>query len=82
MAMPDPDQIPEEMWKRMNITKEEFLVIRDRMVEREKSAPAVGSLAPDFDVERLSPEGERTEESVRLSDHFDRPVGLIFGSYT
>ena len=82
MAIPDPDQIPEEMWKRMNISKEEFKAIRDQMVEREKTAPAVGSPAPDFDVERLSPQGERTDQSVRLSDHFDRPVGLIFGSYT
>ncbi len=41
-----------------------------------------GDLAPDFDLPWLpgsGPEGE----TLRLSSHFgDRPVALIFGSYT
>ncbi len=79
---PDPEQIPEAMWERMGITKERFLEIRAVMLEREARAPANGSPAPDFDLERLSPEGERTSDRERLSDHRGRPVALIFGSYT
>jgi hypothetical protein len=31
MPMPDPDQIPPELWKQLNITKEQFLAIRREM---------------------------------------------------
>ena len=44
----------------------------------DKDAPRVGDIAPDFelsDVNGLNP--------VRLSDfRGDRPVGLVFGSFT
>ena len=84
MANPmiDPDQVPPEVWKRMNITKERFLEIRTMMMEREKRTPAVGSAAPDFELERLSPKGERTGQREKLSAHRGRPVALVFGSYT
>ena len=62
--MIDPDKIPEHVWKRMNITREEFLVIRDRMLEREKFAPTVGSEAPDFHLRRLDEQGKPTAERV------------------
>ena len=81
-AMPDPEKIPPEVWKRLNITKERFLEIRAMMDEREKRTPAVGSPAPEFELERLSLEGERTGETVRLADYRGRPVALVFGSYT
>ncbi len=80
--MIDPDKIPEHVWKQMNITRERFLEIRAQLEEREKRAPAVGSLAPDFELERLSAEGQRTGQSERLSDCRGRPVALVFGSYT
>ena len=51
-------------------------------VAREKHAPPEGSEAPDFEIERLSPEGKRTGEMFRLSAMRGRPVALIFGSYT
>ncbi len=38
--------------------------------------------APDFALELLSEKGERTGETRRLSDAYDKPVALIFGSYT
>ncbi|MBW2413842.1 MAG: hypothetical protein JRG76_04965 [Deltaproteobacteria bacterium] len=63
-------------------TKEDFEKMRDQMIEREKGVPAVGSEAPDFEIERLSPKGARTGASLRLSSLRGRPVGLIFGSYT
>ena len=58
----------------MNITKERFLEIRSMMMEREKRTPAIGSAAPDFELERLSPEGERTGQTEKLSTHRGRPV--------
>ena len=72
MAMPDPDQIPEAIWSKMNISREAFKELQARMIEREKTAPAVGSLAPDFELERLSVEGDRMGQQLRLSDHYDR----------
>jgi len=76
------DDIPEALWKQMNISKEDFAKIREQMIEREKRVPAVGTAAPDFEIERLSPKGERTGKTLRLSSLRGRPVGLIFGSYT
>lgn len=76
------DAIPPELWKQMNISKEDFLKLREQMVEREKRTPAVGTEAPDFEIERLSEKGKRTGETLRLSSRRGRPVGLVFGSYT
>ncbi len=81
-TMPDPEEIPPELWKRLNITKERFLEISAMLEEREKTTPAVGSPAPDFALERLSPEGERTGETLRLSEYRGRPLAIVFGSYT
>jgi hypothetical protein len=80
--MPDPDKIPPELWKKLNITKEQFLAIRAQMAEREKHAPPVGAPAPDFELERLSPEGKRTGTPLRLSSLRGQLVALVFGSYT
>jgi hypothetical protein len=84
MARPiiDPEQIPPEMWKQMNISRERFLEIQAQMEEREKAAPAVGSVAPDFELEELSNRGERSGKRERLSDYRGQPVALAFGSYT
>ena len=78
----DPEQIPPEMWKQMNITKEDFLVVMAQQEAREKLAPAVGSTAPDFELKRLDDKGALTEQTLRLSSLRGRPVGLILGSYT
>jgi peroxiredoxin len=46
--------------------------------ERETHAPAVGSEAPDFELLKLGSKG-----SMRLSAfRGEKPVALIFGSYT
>jgi len=43
-----------------------------------RPAPEVGTEAPDFELQLLG-----TDEQVRLSSYFgDRPVALVFGSYT
>lgn len=51
-------------------------------VERDKTSPQVEDEAPDFELERLSPEGKRTGEYLSLSSFRGKPVGLLFGSYT
>ncbi len=78
----DPDKIPPEIWKKMNITKQRFLEISAQQDAREELAPPVGTLAPDFELKRLDDKGVLTEETLRLSSLRGRPVGLIFGSYT
>ena len=47
-----------------------------------KRVPQIGTLAPDFEIERLSPEGHRTGDYLRLSSTRGMPVALVFGSYT
>ena len=76
------DAIPAEVWKKMNISKQEFAKLRDHMLERDKRTPAARTPAPDFEIERLSERGQRTGQSFRLSSRRGTPVGLIFGSYT
>lgn len=82
MPMPDPEKIPPELWKQMNVTKEGFIAIQARMEERDRKAPPVGASAPDFVLERLSADGKRTGTTLRLSSLRGRPVALVFGSYT
>ncbi len=76
------DEIPDEMFEKMGITRENFAEIRKMMAAREANTPAVGDLAPDFEIERLSREGQRTGATFRLSENRGRPVALVFGSYT
>lgn len=76
------DTITDDMVKAMNVTRE---FLRNRNVDKarmDEAAPKVGDPAPDFEAELLSPHGQRTSEFVKLSDLFDKPVGLLFGSYT
>jgi hypothetical protein len=80
------DEVPDEMFEKMGITREGFREIRNMMAAREALTPAAGTPAPDFEIERLSAEGARTGETFRLSQHQandrGRPVALVFGSYT
>jgi len=50
------------------------------LLKLDAASATQGELAPDFDLPRLTaPDGER----VALSQHRgQRPVGLVFGSYT
>ncbi len=54
----------------------------DERVALEKTAPKPGTDAPDFNLELIDPKGIRTGEMRALSDHLDKPVALLFGSYT
>lgn len=81
-----PDTLPPERWEKTGSTREQYLeqyeaMVRERAL-RDRSAPKVGALAPDFEIERLTPAGKRTGETLRLSSTRGRPVALVFGSYT
>lgn len=56
--------------------------IEARIVRDNEKSPKVGKLAPDFELELLDARGNRTGNTTRLSDHFGKPIGLVFGSYT
>lgn len=48
-----------------------------------ESRAGVGDPAPDFELPFLPGQGKADGESLRLSRRFaDRPVALVFGSYT
>ena len=63
-------------------TREKMRANYERRLEADRHSPQVGELAPDFTLERLSPTGARTGETLSLSSLRGKPVGLIFGSYT
>lgn len=65
-----------------NLTREQYIAMRASRIERERHAPKVGEMAPDFEIERLSADGKQTGEMFRLSGTRGRPVALILGSYT
>ncbi len=65
-----------------NISREEYDRLQAVKLERENRVAPVGAMAPDFELEQLSPEGDRTGETTRLSSFRGRPVALAFGSYT
>jgi hypothetical protein len=66
----------------MGLSVAEYKDIRAAKLAREARAPAVGDMAPDFEVERLSNDRGRTGETFRLSEKRGAPVALVFGSYT
>jgi hypothetical protein len=69
-------------WLNWGISEEEFRQYMDAKAERDKRVPKVGTIAPDFEAEKLSPEGKRTGEMFQLSSARGRPIGLVLGSYT
>jgi hypothetical protein len=82
VGFPKREEIPAEIWREMNISPEDYARVSAFVAEREKTAPVPGSSAPDFDLERLAPEGGRGGGRIRLADLRGRPVALVFGSYT
>lgn len=49
---------------------------------RQKGVPQPGAVAPDFELDVLTRDRQRSGERVRLSAQRGKPVALIFGSYT
>jgi len=77
----DEEEIQKKM-KEWSITREEYDRLQAVKLERESRIAPVGAMAPDFELEQLSPAGDRTGETPRLSSFRGRPVALAFGSYT
>ena len=71
-----------ERLKRLNISPEDYIKVKELADEREKRVPQIGDPAPDFELERLTDDGKRTDQRVRLSSLRGKPVLLYFGSYT
>ncbi len=72
-------ELSDDILARLNLSREAWEQLRTSFREREKHAPVVGDAAPDFELPYL---GE-TAKKVRLSDVLrERPVALVFGSYT
>jgi len=72
----------EKKLKEWNISRKEYDRLQAVKLERESRVAPVGAMAPDFELEQLSPEGDRTGETTSLSSFRGRPVALAFGSYT
>ena len=77
----DEQEIQKKL-KEWNISREEYDRLQAVKLARESKVAPVGAMAPDFELEQLSPEGDRTGETTRLSSFRGRPVALAFGSYT
>lgn len=77
-----PEPFVESLGVMMQKTREQLREGFRKEAEREANAPQVGDPAPDFELELLSPAGDRTGDMRRLSAHRGRPVALVFGSYT
>ena len=81
-----PDMTPAErrqLWLSISdMTEEAFDAMMAENKARQANVPAVGSEAPDFEIDRLDRKRKRTGETVRLSALRGKPVALIFGSYT
>jgi len=77
----DEQEIQKKL-KEWNISREEYDRLQAVKLERESRVAPVGAMAPDFKLEQLSPEGDQTGETTRLSSFRGRPVALAFGSYT
>lgn len=72
-----PEELTEMGWK-LSVAKQ---IIERRRWQMEV-APRVGAEAPDFALEKLTATGRRTGEFLTLSSLREKPVALIFGSYT
>ena len=80
--MIDIQGLDPERLKRLNISPEDYIKVKELAEEREKRVPQIGDPAPDFELERLNVDGKRTGQRVRLSSLRGKPVLLYFGSYT
>ena len=81
--LPEPmEQLTAEEWEAVGFSRTQFEDRWEDRLARDKMSPAVGSRAPDFQLEVLSSYGKRTGTLLQLSSLFGKPIGLVFGSYT
>ena len=83
MILPEPmELLTAKQWEDMGLSRAQFEARWSARVRRDEQSPVVGSIAPNFELEILSPHGQRTGRLFRLSSLFGKPIGLVFGSYT
>ena len=82
ITYPPPETLSEANLKQMMLTREAYTAMRDSRIARERHAPKVGEMAPDFRIMRLAEDGTQSGGPFQLSETRGRPVALIFGSYT
>lgn len=86
-------ELPQEMEDRIASISDEEMAFRGctresmregyrKRVADDVNSPQVGDEAPDFQLERLGPAGQRTGKQMTLYSLRGKPVALIFGSYT
>ena len=84
--MQDAPMSPEERkqsWLEISvISEEQFDAMREHQAERQSKVPQPGDDAPDFEIDVLDRDRQRTGETVQLSALRGKPVALMFGSYT
>ena len=56
--------------------------MREVQAKRQARVPQPGDDAPDFEIDVLDRDRQRTGETVQLSALRGKPVALMFGSYT
>jgi hypothetical protein len=72
-----------QVWLKISdISEAQFEAHMATQKAREANVPKVGAKAPDFTADVLGPNRQHTGEQVTLSHLRNKPVGLIFGSYT
>ncbi len=78
----DLDNKPREFWDELGISRSELEDILELQKQLEARAPAIGTQAPDFRLERLDIRGKASGNYESLANHRGTPVALLFGSYT
>ena len=76
------EQVGQALSRRLGLDSDAIQAHFGDRAQRERNAPTSGGTAPDFDLELVDARGSRTGQTRRLSAHQDKPVALIFGSYT
>ena len=74
------DDTPDEVFAGYGISKEAYRERQTMRLARAEASPKAGKVAPDFELERLSPQGDRTGNYTKLSDLHGKPVALVFGA--
>jgi len=77
-----PDDLVDRVVEMFKLSRVDLQARFDKGLLVEKGSPGPGMIAPDFRLELIDGEGNRTGEQVQLSTKLDKPVALIFGSYT
>jgi hypothetical protein len=76
------DEVVDRATELSDLSRIELQEFFDNGVRLEKSSPRAGSNAPEFRLESLDQRGKRTGKLVQLSQQLEKPVALVFGSYT